>query len=93
MVFPTYHSNLSTSSCFHLIGHTVNESLGDQSRGYLMFFSLWVISAVISTSYTFSWDILMDWSLFPNIPQRCCRKGALALRQDTIYSYKVRHVN
>ena len=80
-------------SSFHLLVTDNEVSLGDQSRVYLIFFSLWVFSAVISTSYTFSWDILMDWSLFPNIPQRCCHKDALTLRQDTIYSYKVRHVD
>ena len=31
----------------------------------------------------------MDWSLFPNIPQRCCRKKALTLREERIYAYKV----
>ena len=61
----------------------------DQNVLYLVVFGLWVLSAVVSTSYTFSWDILMDWSLFPNIPQRCCRKKALMLREDRIYAYKV----
>jgi hypothetical protein len=64
----------------------------EQSLLYLAIFCLWVLSAVVSTSYTFSWDILMDWSLFPNIPQRCCRKKALTLREERIYAYKFYYV-
>ena len=61
----------------------------EQSILYLTIFCLWVLSAVVSTSYTFSWDILMDWSLFPSIPKRCCRSDSLTLRGERIYTYKV----
>ena len=86
--------SLSPSPFLPLLPLCLDNSLAlwNQSILYLAFFGLWVLSAIISTSYTFSWDVLMDWSLFPNIPQRCCRKNALTLRQDRIYSYKVSSV-
>ena len=83
-------STLSFSFLYYYIDDSLE--LWDQSILYLAFFGLWVLSAIISTSYTFSWDILMDWSLFPNIPQRCCRKNALTLRQDRIYSIHTKYV-
>ena len=45
-----------------------------------MALNLWIISAFISTCYTFSWDIKMDWGLF---------SGKYFLREQTIYSRKV----
>ena len=86
--------SLSTPPLYPPLHFYIDDSLElwNQSILYLAFFGLWVLSAIISTSYTFSWDILMDWSLFPNIPQRCCHENALTLRQDRIYSYKVSSV-
>ena len=49
-----------------------------------MALNLWIISAFISTCYTFSWDIKMDWGLF---------SGKYFLREQTIYSRKVRMLN
>ncbi len=43
-------------------------------------FLLWVVSAVVSTCYTFTWDIRMDWGLF---------RGKYKLREELIYSKKV----
>lgn len=71
----------------------VDDSLSflQQSKLYLIIFCFWMVSAIVSTSYTFSWDILMDWSLFPNIPKRCCRRKSLKLRDERIYTYKVKY--
>ena len=53
---------------------------GDHPTGYYVAFGLWIMSAFISTCYTFIWDIKMDWGLF---------EGRHFLREDLIYSRKV----
>ena len=57
---------------------------GSYPAEYYMALNLWIISAFISTCYTFSWDIKMDWGLF---------SGKYFLREQTIYSRKVRMLN
>ena len=42
---------------------------------------MWIISAIISTCYTFTWDIKMDWGLFD---------GKYKLREELIYPRKVK---
>ena len=51
-----------------------------QSYSYYIVFSLWIISAIISSCYTFAWDIRMDWGLF--------EKGHI-IREELIYPHKV----
>lgn len=49
------------------------------------FFYMWVISCVVSTCYTYTWDIKMDWGLFD--------KNAgenKFLREEVVYAYKVK---
>ena len=49
------------------------------------FFMLWIIAAIISTCYTLTWDIKMDWGLLD--------KNAgenRFLREETVYRSKVR---
>ena len=46
-----------------------------------MAFVLWIVSAIVSTCYTFTWDIKMDWGLF---------EGKYKLRSELIYGHKVR---
>ena len=48
------------------------------------FLYLWIISATISTIYTYTWDIKMDWGLFdPN-----CGENRF-LREHIVYRYKL----
>lgn len=54
-----------------------------QSYSYYIVFSLWIISAIISSCYTFAWDIRMDWGLF--------EKGHI-IREELIYPHKVYYV-
>ena len=52
------------------------------------FFYLWIISALISTCYTFTWDIKMDWGLLD--------KNAgenKFLREEIVYAYKVKCID
>ena len=48
------------------------------------FFYLWIISAIISTCYTFTWDIKMDWGLL----DRNAGENRF-LREEIVYAYKV----
>ena len=50
------------------------------------FFWLWLLSAIVSSCYTYIWDIKMDWGLMD--------KNAgenRFLREETVYRYKVHH--
>lgn len=58
-------------------------NLAAQSALYYFLFFMWIISAIVSTCYTFTWDIKMDWGLF---------HGKYKLREELIYSKKVRKV-
>lgn len=56
----------------------------DQATSENPFFYLWIISAFLSTCYTFTWDVKMDWGLFD--------KNAgenRFLREEIVYAYKV----
>jgi len=53
--------------------------------GHNAFFYLWIISAVISTGYTFTWDIKMDWGLL----DKNAGENKL-LREEIVYPHKVR---
>ena len=49
------------------------------------FFMAWIIAAIVSTCYTLTWDIKMDWGLLD--------KNAgenKFLREETVYRSKVR---
>ena len=60
---------------------TVTDKDADvQSTVYYVFFVIWILSALISSCYTFAWDIKMDWGFF--------EKGRI-IREETIYYYKV----
>ncbi|XP_031565789.1 xenotropic and polytropic retrovirus receptor 1 homolog [Actinia tenebrosa] len=48
------------------------------------FFLLWIVAAIISTCYTLTWDIKMDWGLLD-------KKAPVEnkfLREETVYRYK-----
>ena len=47
-----------------------------QTAHYYVFFSLWIVSAMVSSCYTFYWDIRKDWGLF---------EGKHKLREELIY--------
>ena len=49
-----------------------------------IFFYLWIISALVSTCYTFAWDIKMDWGLL----DKNAGENKL-LREEIVYAYKV----
>lgn len=48
------------------------------------FFILWILSAVVSSCFTYTWDIKMDWGLFdPN------QGDNRFLREEIVYSSPV----
>ncbi|KAK2565994.1 Xenotropic and polytropic retrovirus receptor 1-like protein [Acropora cervicornis] len=50
------------------------------------FFKAWIVSAIVSTCYTFTWDIKMDWGLLDK------KAGENKfLREEIVYSYKARY--
>ena len=51
-----------------------------QSGFHYFFLVCWIISALISSCYTYAWDIKMDWGLF--------ERGYFT-RRERIYPYKV----
>lgn len=71
-------SEAATSVSFNPIDQS--KPLDEQSGVYYFLFLMWVLSAIISTCYTFSWDIKMDWGLF---------SGKYKLRAELLYSKKV----
>ncbi|KAH9498993.1 Xenotropic and polytropic retrovirus receptor 1 [Bulinus truncatus] len=59
------------------------EMYGEQYRQASVFFYLWIVSAVVSSCYTYTWDIKMDWGLVD--------KNAgdnKFLREEIVYAYK-----
>ncbi|KAL4219184.1 Xenotropic and polytropic retrovirus receptor 1 [Mactra antiquata] len=56
---------------------------GDIHRQSHAFFYLWIASAVISSCYTLTWDLKMDWGLFDS------NAGENRfLREEIVYAYK-----
>lgn len=49
-----------------------------------VYFILWIICAFISTCYTLTWDIKMDWGLL----ERDLKENTL-LREEVVYPSKV----
>jgi len=49
------------------------------------FFMLWIWAAIVSTCYTLTWDIKMDWGLLDT----SAPKDNRFLREQTVYRYKV----
>ncbi|XP_029182155.2 xenotropic and polytropic retrovirus receptor 1 homolog [Acropora millepora] len=50
------------------------------------FFKAWIVSAIVSTCYTFTWDIKMDWGLLDK------KAGENRfLREEIVYSSKARY--
>ncbi len=76
---PTHPTHTPHSPHTHTHTHTVGD-LDVQSIGYYISLALWIVAHIISTTYTFSWDIKMDWGLF---------EGKYKLRSELIYSHKV----
>ena len=50
-----------------------------------VFFILWLVSALIGSCYTLTWDLKMDWGLL----ERNLNENTL-LREEIVYPYKVR---
>ena len=60
--------------------HHFDFTAKSDSVGRDRYFMLWIIAAIISTCYTFTWDIKMDWGLLD--------KNAgenKFLREETVY--------
>ena len=57
-----------------------SQSLDSQGPVFYLFFVLWIVAAIVSTCYTFTWDVKMDWGLF---------QGKYKLREELIYPSKV----
>ncbi|CAL1539547.1 unnamed protein product [Lymnaea stagnalis] len=59
------------------------ELYGEHYRQTSTFFYLWIVAAVVSSCYTYTWDIKMDWGLMD--------KNAgdnRFLREEVVYAYK-----
>ena len=56
----------------------------DKLGHFNVFFFIYIFFALVSTAYTFTWDVKMDWSL-GNTKQ----KDNFYLRSELIYPYKV----
>ena len=59
-----------------------------ESKGYHemdFYFTFWIFSALVSTCYTFTWDIKMDWGLMAKD-----NNGNTFLRAQLLYKHKVR---
>jgi hypothetical protein len=73
----------------HLCSLCYNKSLIsflDNNSSYTgIFYILWIISTFISTCYTLTWDLKMDWGLL----ERNLSENTL-LREEIVYPYKVR---
>ncbi|KAK9500665.1 hypothetical protein O3M35_001890 [Rhynocoris fuscipes] len=46
------------------------------------YFYLWIFASIISTCYSYTWDVKMDWGLFDNKPG-----DNKFLREEVVYSY------
>ena len=60
---------------------TVSDGVSDEQGPY---FYLWIIAAFVSSCYTLTWDIKMDWGLLD--------KNAgenRFLREEIVYAHKV----
>lgn len=60
------------------------EVYGNEFRQNSVFFYLYIVAYIISSCYTYTWDIKMDWGLFD--------KNAgenRFLREETVYAFKV----
>ena len=80
----TWHEykNSIIYTSFHFIFSL--ELYGDDVRQASVFFWLWIVAAVVSTCYTLTWDIKMDWGLLD--------KNAgenKFLREETVYAFRV----
>ncbi|ESP04786.1 hypothetical protein LOTGIDRAFT_184750, partial [Lottia gigantea] len=59
------------------------EIYGDSMRQTSVFYYLWIVCALLSSCYTYTWDIKMDWGLFD--------KNAgenKYLREEIVYAFK-----
>ncbi|CAH1786705.1 unnamed protein product [Owenia fusiformis] len=88
LVFPhIVNAGKYSTTFFVVLFSTLNKYYkgihGEETIQNNAFFYLWIASAIISTCYTFIWDIKMDWGLFD--------KNAgenRFLREEIVYAYK-----
>jgi len=68
-----------------VLTHSLNKwSSASNPAEFSIYFYLWVASYILSFTYTFLWDVFMDWGLIdPRAP-----KDAPFLREETIYGSK-----
>ncbi len=78
--FPSFLPSLPPPSSPPTLPQYTDSSSDSQSIPYYLVVFLWIVSAIVSTCYTFTWDIKMDWGLF---------EGKYKLRSELIYSKKV----
>lgn len=55
-------------------------------EGHRELFALWIAFQILSSTYTFLWDIKMDWGLFSTSGhKRVCLRRALAYNKQIVY--------
>lgn len=52
-------------------------------------FAIWIVFALIASSYTASWDLLMDWSLLQRKSKRKFLRDTLAFENAYVSTYKL----
>ena len=62
-MLPQVNAGKYSTTFFAVTFASLNGYFDDKSGVYNPFFYLWVISAVISSLYAYTWDIKMDWNL------------------------------
>jgi len=88
LVFPhIVNAGKYSTTFFVVLFSSLNTAYKQQHGGEVVqnnaFFYVWVVAAIISTCYTFAWDVKMDWGLFD--------KNAgenKFLREEIVYAYK-----
>ncbi|XP_021365536.1 xenotropic and polytropic retrovirus receptor 1-like [Mizuhopecten yessoensis] len=77
------YSTTFFSTIFSTLYKVQIELYGEEQRQNNVFFYLWISAAVISTCYTLTWDIKMDWGLLDHSAGE-----NTFLREEIVYAYK-----
>ncbi|KAL3870197.1 hypothetical protein ACJMK2_038278 [Sinanodonta woodiana] len=68
---------------FSTLYHVHLELYGNSERQAHIFFYLWIVASVLSSCYTLTWDLKMDWGLMDSNPGE-----NRFLREEIVYAFK-----
>jgi hypothetical protein len=66
----SYHDSKSRKHLFNALKYCTSLSTVLLSFVHGKWTALWVVMSVVSTAYTFTWDVLLDWGLGPDFIRR-----------------------